>query len=506
MYDEPSSDHETAGRAVDAAGNDGPGHPANLLAWLVIILICASIALLVQGAAEEDAEAPDEPGAALVMTELVARYGVGAARFVDSEGVYEGIKPQLNLGSVAQRQRFVIFAADLAGPAEARDVLEQLDELIGDVRAGREEGDPPVMRESEERVHELLHRLYASEVDADGEPVIALDALSETERQFLRDELGWFGKLALTPENLVSREERRELMRSAQRVTFGVIGGISALILIGLAGVVLLVIVVIGFGKQNLQWRYRPGSGVTSVYAETFALWLLLHFGLQFLVQLIVAQTGADAYAFALSIMAFFAGLTALFWPIIRGVPWRVVREDTGLTLGRRPTLEPLIGVAGYAMGLPILVAGLICTMLLMMLAGLLAEPPSPLSPGASPAHPVALQIGEADVWVKLQIFIVAAVAAPIVEEIMFRGVLYRNLRQSSRRFGREMSIVLSVLVSAFVFAIVHPQGWMGVPALMSLSIVFALVREWRDTVIPAIVIHAISNAIVVGGLIYLFS
>ena len=63
--------------------------------------------------------------------------------------------------------------------------------------------------------------------------------------------------------------------------------------------------------------------------------------------------------------------------------------------------------------------------------------------------------------------FVLASVAAPVVEEIMFRGVLYRHLREASGGWGRWLSVLVSVLLSSFVFAVIHPQGWVGVPVLI---------------------------------------
>ena len=45
---------------------------------------------------------------------------------------------------------------------------------------------------------------------------------------------------------------------------------------------------------------------------------------------------------------------------MLRGVPWRQVRRDVGLTLGRRPWLEPVFGLVGYVLALPLLGLGLV--------------------------------------------------------------------------------------------------------------------------------------------------
>ena len=60
-----------------------------------------------------------------------------------------------------------------------------------------------------------------------------------------------------------------------------------------------------------------------------------------------------------------------------------------------------------------------------------------------------------------------AAVAAPIVEETMFRGVLYRHLRSATGHLGTGLSILVSGTLNGFLFAAIHPQGWVAIPALI---------------------------------------
>ena len=52
----------------------------------------------------------------------------------------------------------------------------------------------------------------------------------------------------------------------------------------------------------------------------------------------------------------------------------------------------------------------------------------------------------------------------------------------ASRALSFVTSVVLSATISGFVFAAIHPQGWVAVPALMGLAYAFAVIREWRGT------------------------
>jgi len=165
-----------------------------------------------------------------------------------------------------------------------------------------------------------------------------------------------------------------------------------------------------------------------------------------------------------------------------------VVREDVGLTAGRSPALEPFLGVAVYAGALPLAFLGLLVMFLLLQ---------TPLGQSAPhPTHPAFEELPHLSAWGKVQMILLACVAAPLVEETMFRGVLYRHLREVSERLGRGASILASALLVSFLFALVHPQGFLGVPPLMGLAMAFNLAREWRGTLVPAMVAHGVTNGV----------
>jgi membrane protease YdiL (CAAX protease family) len=95
-----------------------------------------------------------------------------------------------------------------------------------------------------------------------------------------------------------------------------------------------------------------------------------------------------------------------------------------------------------------------------------------------------------------LQIFFLASVVAPLVEEIMFRGVLYRHLREASYKLGFVVSFLVSAFVVSFIFAAIHPQGLLAIPVLMALAFGFTVAREWRGTLVPCMIAHGVNNGI----------
>jgi len=93
--------------------------------------------------------------------------------------------------------------------------------------------------------------------------------------------------------------------------------------------------------------------------------------------------------------------------------------------------------------------------------------------------------------------FILGGIIVPIAEEVFFRGVLYKWLRE---RWG----VFIGVSVSSFIFGLVHIDIAIAATAFM-LGIILALVYEYSDSLWTAILIHIINNGIKIILLYLLF-
>jgi membrane protease YdiL (CAAX protease family) len=107
---------------------------------------------------------------------------------------------------------------------------------------------------------------------------------------------------------------------------------------------------------------------------------------------------------------------------------------------------------------------------------------------GVSPEHPIT-DAFSGSLGVKISAVLLAVVWAPISEEMMFRGLLFPGL-------SAWLRWVLGALGGAFIFAVIHPQGWAGVPAIMALAMAFSLLRMWRQSLIAPMTAHALNNGI----------
>jgi membrane protease YdiL (CAAX protease family) len=239
---------------------------------------------------------------------------------------------------------------------------------------------------------------------------------------------------------------------------------------------------------------------VALILGETFAVWMVLFFlmnlGAGLLGQAIVEASGlqdtptAVHVGLACGAVGFFGSLVALFWARLRGVSGAVVREALGLHAGRGVLREAMQGILCYLAAVPLLVAGLIVFVILTAIVHAIFGPPK------APSHPVAELFAEADALRIALIALVATVAAPVVEEIMFRGALYGHLRTTVFARHRILSVLVAAGVSSFIFAVIHPQGVLFTPALGGLAVSFCLYREARGSLIAPMVAHGIQNGV----------
>lgn len=99
-------------------------------------------------------------------------------------------------------------------------------------------------------------------------------------------------------------------------------------------------------------------------------------------------------------------------------------------------------------------------------------------------------------------VFVVAALAtltAPIVEEVVYRGLMYSA-------FQRSIGVTGAVVLVTALFALVHvPQYW-GSPGtiflICLLSLILTLIRVRTGNLLPCIILHTIFNGIQSIGLI----
>ena len=93
-------------------------------------------------------------------------------------------------------------------------------------------------------------------------------------------------------------------------------------------------------------------------------------------------------------------------------------------------------------------------------------------------------------------VFVIAFLAtftAPLVEEVVYRGVLYSA-------FQRKFGIAAGVLLTTFLFAVIHvPQyypSYSTIFMIVLLSLILTLVRVSAKNLLPCVILHTIFNGI----------
>lgn len=322
------------------------------------------------------------------------------------------------------------------------------------------------------------------------------EGLDEAGRDRLRRHLGWFAELARGPG--LSPPPHDGAIRARAIFVFGVM----ALAIMGgscgiLAGAVLLVLHLRRTSPEgSAPNAFDPTRHRDGVFLECFALYLGIMTAGALLGEFLHMSIGIVAYGLAV--------VLPLLWPKARGMGWGEFRAGVGLHRGTGWRREIGAGAVGYLGVLAIASIGVALTVALTIAAEAFASA-APTEGGgggtqATPGpdvHPVVGWIYEGSLWTKLASFALAAGFAPVFEELFFRGALHRHFRGRFR-------FLPSALFSGLIFAALHPQGAFAIPALAGIGIGFALLREWRDSLIAPMVAHAINNGCLVGMLWWL--
>lgn len=304
-----------------------------------------------------------------------------------------------------------------------------------------------------------------------------------------RNRHGWFAELAATYQlDRADSAERAAILDNAVRrviALFVFAGGFAIAAVVSL--VLFIVTIVLLFGRQiQMRHRLRPDEpGIVNIAAlETFTLFVVAFAVIKFASSLLEnanLSEGALALAGIALLGAQWALALLVLWPLLRGVSLRDYSNALGIPRLLHIPREVFMGIAGYFALLPVVAIGFFISLGLTAIFN------------TQPSHPIQDEMtAGADPFIWLLIFSLAVIWAPFVEEAIFRGFLYHHCR-------RFVGIILSALVTGFLFAAIHPQGWTFVPVLMALGVNFALLRAWRGSLAAPITAHALHNSAILA-------
>jgi membrane protease YdiL (CAAX protease family) len=180
--------------------------------------------------------------------------------------------------------------------------------------------------------------------------------------------------------------------------------------------------------------------------------------------------------------------------PVVLYFLWRVSRAPQGLVragvVPHRPARELVAGAFALLAALPmVLGSAVICTLITRHLLNI--EPPKV-------GHDLLKTLLESsDIAVISLIAISAVLVAPILEEIMFRGLMQTALLDV---FGHNRRWFV-IVVTSIVFALIHTGGvvWQVMPGLTILGLMLGWLYEKHGSLLPGIVLHMLFNAANIG-------
>lgn len=404
----------------------------------------------------EEVREPGIEGFVLLSKEAVKARAAGYGR----EAEWGELLAEVEARAASRTDRF--RAALVAGELVGKDAaVKRLRDLKGELAEG-----------SELRTDiDWALRLYRKgRGDLPGEAVDAMVARH-----------GWFGTLALGFGAASNDPYRTQSVRGMDRIlramTATVVFRLSALLL----GIIAIAVVLTRFGREGLEGSFEPSGLHPGIYLETFTLDQFLFLVTVCFQTLTLWMTGAASIV-ALSVNELMIWLTVLSaaWPFLRGTRLIHVAPDLGLTAGKGVAVEAGWGVVAFLFMTPLV--GLVN----ILVAGV-AEMMG-MDDGGAPAGFPTFEHPLSGSWIPVVMGMLGAVVlAPVSEEVFFRGAFYQYLRT---RWG----VAAGVLVSAGVFGAVHPYGGQGLIQVGCMGVVFALIREWRGSLIAGIVAHALHN------------
>ena len=163
------------------------------------------------------------------------------------------------------------------------------------------------------------------------------------------------------------------------------------------------------------------------------------------------------------------------------GICWMVVSR-----MGRRPFWASL-GWTWAGHSLWYWLAFSACIIVALLLATQLLSKVIPQSEENS-----FTELLKSSTQVRIAVAILATFSAPLVEELVYRGVLYSGLH---RGFGLVPTVVFVTLMFAGVHVLQYFGSWVSLAGLTLLSLVLTLIRARTKSMLPCVVIHTVNNA-----------
>lgn len=477
--------------APESARKPDPGsRSAATAALIALIVLFVAVFTLQQQASGLPAEPVAEteasaPGIPTIDTTLRIALKLAAVEGAESVGpqlagtiMVEGLPPGDDIRTALALHRL----------GDTESALTRLETLEGELE----------QRAGEDDINEE-ERAEIDAFSADLETAIAIiadgsDTLWPEQITRFVDRYAWHGELACATDPALIDD----LLSGGTQLLF-LFGGFGLLaILLLLAGIPLLLIAIIKLADNRLRVRLKPPAPGGSIYLETTAVFIA---GFLF-IQIVALAVNTALSAAGASDDLINAGTMATQWllvliplyPVLRGVSWKQSSRQIGLHRGEGVVKELWYGFVGYVAGVPLFVlAAVIGALLTLVTGGGGGGAPGEEAP--IPQNPIFDIITGSGPFELFAFATLAILWAPLIEEIVFRGALFRHMRS-------RIAWPLAALASAAVFAGMHGYGLAQLLPVFALGITFGAIRHWRGSLIGPIFAHLLHNGTLIGIMI----
>lgn len=492
-----------------------------LVAWIVGIVVFGLVVVLNQASQTVTAKTAEASREAALGDPDADQFAMAARAMTKLGSMLNGSDPgsgAMVMGEVDKsvrepldRARAAIIAVELVGLEKASERLEALSAdagketdktepgAVGDEGAAAEVGTDAGTGAGTDAATdaatetggaslassiEILKRNYAE----------GSASISEEDRAAIVKTFGWFGKLALKHDAPKGDAEKASMLAGGGQLLLVGLLAVCVGVFAFFGGVTAAIVMLAKMVGGKIRRGFVPPETGGSVYLEMVVCFVVAFLVMALAGDLVFAMyKEPPAWILSAKLATQWLLLGLVFYPLLRGVPLARMMQDLGLHRGAGFWKEVWAGVWGYFAGLPLLFLAFIFVIILLAVKGLITNDRTP------PSNPMQEIIQNASGFEMFMLFTLATIWAPLVEEVMFRGALYRHVRS-------RVGMILSSIFSALAFGFMHGYPIMLLAPVITIGFNFALMREWRGSLIGSITAHAMHNATILTLAMLAFS
>ncbi len=473
-----------------------PGSPKRSLIFSIVAFVLIGVVMLLQQFGEsattaavtgekEKVVAPDVSNQTRLATSMMVRMREFMDSLAPNEQERQKVRTSMTqfVGQIettvvtpVDNFRAAIAAAEIDGLTAAERKLDALAASTGGT-------DEPFPGFAADRA--TLSRIYAGEAEQ----------LTPDERAAFIERHGYFAELALSYGKPITDPLRERVAGSGGRIITVLV--IFSLVFLSalLGGITCFIVACLKLGSGAWRPAFMAPQPGGSVFIELVAL-LAGGFLLMKLAAGLYATVIKDPETLVTAVLLTQWSLVAVcFYPLLRGVSFTEFRRRIGWTSGKGVMREIGAGIFGYLAFFPVFLLGVIVAFLMLTLWSFITSGSADAPP---PSNPIADLISGTSGFTLLLLFSLATIWAPLVEETVFRGALFRHLRT-------RLGMISAGVISAICFGVMHGYPFILLLPVTMLGFGFAMMREWRGSLIAPMVAHFLHNATIMTFAILFF-